>query len=217
MSNNRGFYGATGVAAEGGNSSPMNSYDIEANYGPAFFDARHIVSVAGSYEIPVGRDRKFASSINRGLDAAIGGWGLSFAYTAHSGYPITVQDSSNPSLQATRSTVWPDLIGDPIPSDQSLTNWLNRAAFKSAALGTFGNAGVGIARAPGYWNLDMSLSKRLLTVGHQFALIRLEAFNILNHPAFGPPDRNIQSQTFGTITSVTNDARIIQVVLKYAF
>ena len=214
-SNNLGYYGSSNVASEG--AYPVNSNNIEANYGPAFFDARHIVSLAGSYEIPFGRDRKFASNINRGLDAVIGGWGASFAYTAHSGYPITVQDSSNPSLQATRSTVWPDLIGDPVPSDQSLTNWLNRAAFRSAALGTFGNAGVGIVRAPGYWNLDFSLSKRVATFGRQFAMIRLEAFNILNHPAFGPPDRNIQSQTFGTITSVTNDARIVQLVFKYAF
>ncbi len=48
----------------------MNSYDIEANYGQAFFDARHVVSAAGSYELPFGKDRKFGSSWNRALDAA---------------------------------------------------------------------------------------------------------------------------------------------------
>ena len=36
----------------------MNSYNIEANYGPAFFDATHIVSLAGSYELPFGKDRQ---------------------------------------------------------------------------------------------------------------------------------------------------------------
>src|SRR5262249_3945474 len=110
-SNNLGYYGSGGVAAAG--AYPVNSYDIEANYGPSFFKPRHISSLAGSYDIPVGKDRKYASNVNRGVDAAIGGWAVSLAVTAHSGFPITVQDSSNPSLQATRSTVWPDLIGNP--------------------------------------------------------------------------------------------------------
>ena len=48
-------------------------------------------------------------------------------------------------------------------------------------------------------------------------MFRGEAFNLLNHPNFGPPDRNIQSQTFGTITSTAGDARIVQLVLKYYF
>jgi hypothetical protein len=214
-SNNLGYYGSGGVASEG--AYPVNSNDIEANYGPAFFDARHIFSLAGSYELPFGKDRPFGTNWNRALDAVAGGWDVSFAVTAHSGFPITVQDSSNPSLQATRSAVWPDLIGDPVPSDQNLTRWLNRDAFRSAALGTFGNAGVGIARAPKYWNVDMSMSKRINTVARHYLMFRVEAFNLLNHPNFGPPDRNIQSQTFGTITGTTGDARIVQLALKYSF
>ncbi len=215
MSNNLGYYGTGGVASEG--AYPVNSRDIDMNYGPAFFDARHIVSLAGSYAIPVGADRKFGSGMNRALDTLVGGWDVSFALTAHTGYPITVQDTSNPSLQVTRSAQWPDLIGNPVPSNQTLDNWLNRDAFRSAALGTYGNAGVGVARAPSYWNVDFSLSKRIATFGRQYILIRGEAYNLFNHPNFGPPDRNIQSQSFGTITGVVNDARTIQLVAKYYF
>ena len=69
--------------------------------------------------------------------------------------------------------------------------------------------GVGIARAPEYWNVDMSLSKRINTLAGQYFMFRIEAFNLLNHPNFGPPDRNIQSQTFGTITSTAGGARIV--------
>ena len=93
----------------------------------------------------------------------------------------------------------------------------SRSAFQSAALGTFGNAGVGIARAPKYWNVDFSLSKRFVTFGRQYLQVRGEAFNLLNHPNFGPPDRNIQSQTFGTITSTIGDPRVVQLVAKYFF
>ncbi|HEY8550926.1 MAG TPA: hypothetical protein VIL35_13290, partial [Vicinamibacterales bacterium] len=215
MSNNLGYYGSGGVASEG--AYPVNSYDIEMNYGPAFFDARHIFSLAGNYDLPWGRDRQFGTNWNRALDAIAGGWSTSFAVTAHSGYPVTVQDSSNPSLQATRSTPWPNLIGDPMPENPTLERWLNRDAFVSAPLGTFGNAGVGVARAPGYWNVDLAVSKRFLTFGRQYLLFRGELYNALNHPNFGPPDRNIQSQNFGTITSTVGDPRIIQLVVKYYF
>ena len=141
----------------------------------------------------------------------------SFAVTAHSGYPITVQDSSNPSLQATRSTPWPDRIASGKVDDPTLLKWIDRSAFQSAALGTFGNAGVGILRAPKYWNVDLSVSKRITTFGKQYFMVRGELYNALNHPNFGPPDRNIQSQNFGTITSTVGDARVIQLVGKYYF
>ena len=70
-SNNLGYYGSGGVASEG--AYPVNSYDIEANYGPAFFDARHIFSLAGSYELPFGAGRPFGGNWNRALDAVAGG------------------------------------------------------------------------------------------------------------------------------------------------
>lgn len=215
MSNNLGYYGSSGVASEG--AYPVNSYDIEMNYGPAFFDARHVFSLSGSYDLPFGRDRRFGANWNRAIDTVLGGWAASFAVTAHSGYPITVQDSSNPSLQATRSTPWPDRIASGKVDNPTLLKWIDRSAFQSAALGTFGNAGVGILRAPKYWNVDLSVSKRIMTFGKQYFMVRGEFYNALNHPNFGPPDRNIQSQTFGTITSTVGDARVIQLVGKYYF
>ena len=63
----------------------------------------------------------------------------------------------------------------------------------------------------------MSASKRVATFGRQYLLFRAEMFNALNHPNFGPPDRDIQSQNFGTINSTVNDARVVQMVLKYFF
>jgi hypothetical protein len=214
-SNNLGYYGSGGVASEG--AYPVNSYDIEANYGPAFFDARHIVSLSGSYELPFGRDRQFGANWHRAVDTILGGWGASFGLTTHTGYPITVQDSVRRSLQSTRSAEWPDRIGSGEVDNPTIDRWIDRSAFQEAALGTFGNAGVGILRAPGYWNLDLSVSKRITTFGRQYFLIRGEAFNVLNNVNFGPPDRNIRSQNFGTIISTIGDARVVQLVAKYFF
>jgi hypothetical protein len=48
-------------------------------------------------------------------------------------------------------------------------------------------------------------------------MFRCELFNLFNHPNLGPPDRDIQSAAFGTINSVVNDPRIVQLVVKYYF
>ncbi len=215
MANNSGYFGNAGVAGEG--AYPMNSYDIEANYGPAAYDARHIVSLAGSYELPFGRERRFGADWNRALDAVAGGWSTSFAVTAHTGFPITVTDGANPSLQASRSPERPNRIASGEVDDPTLERWIDRAAFVSAPLGQFGNSGVGVLRAPGYWNIDMSVSKRVMTIGRQYMMVRGELFNALNHPNFGAPNSNIQSTAFGTITSTVGDARIVLLVAKYYF
>ncbi|MPY91064.1 MAG: hypothetical protein GEU99_24515 [Luteitalea sp.] len=215
LSNNLGYYGSGGVAAEG--AYPMNSYDIEANYGPAFFDARHVFSLAGSYDLPFGRERAFGSTWNRAIDAVAGGWAASVAVTAHTGFPFTVIDGSRPSLQASRASERPNRIGSGEVDNPTLERWIDRSAFESAPDGQFGDAGVGILRAPGYWNVDLSISKRLLTMGQQYIVIRGEMFNVLNHPNMGPPDRNIQSTTFGPITGTVGDPRIVQLVAKYYF
>jgi Carboxypeptidase regulatory-like domain len=217
MSNARGFFGSGGVAAGTSTSTPVNSRDLEDNYGPAYFDARHIASFAGSYDLPFGRERAIGSNWNRALDAIAGGWSLSFAWTAHSGYPITVVDSANPSLQASRSTERPNRIGSGEVEHPTLERWIDRSAFVTAPLGTFGDSGIGILRAPGYVNTDLAVSKRFDTVGGQYVQFRGEFFNAFNHPNFGPPVANIQSQSFGTITSTVNDSRIIQLVAKYYF
>ena len=217
LTNSRGFFGSGGVAQGTSTSTPVNSRDLDSNYGPAFFDATHLFSMAGNYDLPFGRDRRFGSGWNRFLDAVAGGWGLQFGVIAHSGYPITVLDSSSPSLQASRSTERPDRIGSGKVENPTLERWIDRAAFQSAPLGEFGDSGIGILRAPSFWNVDFTVGKRLATFGSHYFVIRGEFFNVLNHPNFGPPQANIQSTTFGTITSTVNDPRVVQLVVKYMF
>ena len=102
LTNSRGFFGSGGVAQGTSTFTPVNSRDLDSNYGPAFFDATHLFSMAGNYDLPFGKDRRFGSSWNRALDAVAGGWSVQFGVIAHSGYPITVLDGSSQSLQQPR-------------------------------------------------------------------------------------------------------------------
>jgi hypothetical protein len=196
----------------------MNAYDQTAEYGLQFFDAKHIFSLSGTYDLPFGRGQKYGTNMNRGLDAVAGGWTVSAIYQAHSGYPITVIDSRRPSNQGSRGNERPNLIGNPQVDNPTLDHWLDINAFQAATPGTFGNAGISIARAPNFNNVDLVAAKRFQFDEHHYITFKLEAFNVLNHPNFGPPARDIgDAANFGKITSVIGNPRILELVFKLNF
>ncbi len=214
--NNLGYYGSGGVAAEG--AYWMNTYEPEWNYGPAFFDARHNFVFSANYELPYGRGRPRGADASPVVDAILGGWRLSGIFQARTGFPITVTDGSAPSLQGVRGNERPNCIGDPVPSDQNITHWLDINAFQRVPRGTWGNCGIGVARAPSYTNIDLVLAKRFKVGGQRAFEFRAEAFNLTNTPSFGPPARDINApNTFGTITSTVSTARTVELVLKFFF
>jgi hypothetical protein len=194
MTNNLGYFGAPGLVAASG-SYWQNAYDPDSEYGPAFFDATHNFVWSGSYALP-------------------GGVNLSGILQWRSGFPITVIDSRGSSLQAVRGFERPNRVGSGTVAHPTIDHWIDINAFSRAELGTWGNSGVGILRAPGYANVDVALAKQLWRAG----LVRVEAFNVLNHPNFGPPARDLNApNTFGTITSTVNAPRTIELVLKVTF
>ena len=214
--NNLGYYGSGGVQAEG--AYWMNAYDPEANYGPAFFDARHNFVLSANYELPFGQGRRWVGNASGPIEAIIGGWRLAGGFQARSGFPITVTDTRNRSLQGTRGNERPNCVGDPKPSDQNLNHWLDINAFAVAPLGTFGNCPIGVARAPGFKNIDAMLAKQFRAGAHRYFEFRAEAFNLTNTPSFSPPARDINAPaTFGTITNTVSGPRTIEFVLKFFF
>ena len=99
---------------------------------------------------------------------------------------------------------------------QNIAQWFTTAAFKTAAPGTFGNAGRNLIQGPGTFNLDFSI-QRVFTIRERFRLqYRAEFFNGLNHTLLNNPNTTVTSATFGRITSA-RDPRILQMALKLRF
>ena len=214
--NNLGYYGSGGVAAEG--AYWMNTYEPEWNYGPAFFDARHNLVFSANYELPFGEGRKYGSNASRVVNAILGGWRVSGIFQARTGFPITVIDGTAPSLQGQRGNERPNCVGDPVPANQTIERWLDITAFQRVPRGTWGNCPIGVARAPGYKNLDVVMAKRFEAGGSRYFEFRAEAFNLTNTPSFGPPARDINApNTFGLITTTVSTARTVELVLKFFF
>jgi hypothetical protein len=225
LTNNLGYYGSGGVAAEG--AYWMNAYEPEWNYGRSFADARHNFVLSANYELPFGHGMKWGSDWHGITDAILGGWKLSAIYQLRSGFPLTVRDIGGRTLQAVRGNERPNCIGNPVPANQGMTSdpnasndskWLDINAFASAPLGTWGNCGIGITDAPGFTNVDLTLAKRFSVGGERSLEFRAEAFNAFNHPNWSPPGVSLASpNTFGIITGTVNAPRVIQLALKFYF
>jgi hypothetical protein len=95
-------------------------------------------------------------------------------------------------------------------------NFLNAAAFAQPALGTFGNAGIGSVKGPGFWQFDLSLSRTFQIREAQKVEFRAEAFNLTNKFIMTDPTVDLNSNLFGKVT-VARDPRIMQFALKYLF
>ncbi|HMB29356.1 MAG TPA: TonB-dependent receptor, partial [Blastocatellia bacterium] len=107
----------------------------------------------------------------------------------------------------------PNLVpGVPLyPANQTIDNWLNPAAFAIPAKGTWGNLGRFIARGPGNYEIDGSLTKTF-KLSEKFGLnFRAAAFNLFNHPMYSNPGTSLgafsggkPSASFGKITDIIN-------------
>jgi hypothetical protein len=79
-----------------------------------------------------------------------------------------------------------------------------------------GNTGVGVIQVPGFFDMDLGLSRMFRIRERQRVEIRAEAFNIQNRANFGPPTSALNSATLGKILTDVSP-RIMQFAFKYVF
>jgi len=79
----------------------------------------------------------------------------------------------------------------------------------NAPPGRHGNMGLNWIEGPANLGLDMNLIKRIKIAESKEFEFRLDALSVLNHANFGNPDLNINSTTFGRITSATGNRTFV--------
>ncbi len=146
-----------------------------------------------------------------------------------SGFPVTLYNPTDTSLLGTFGNgVNNNLLDTPnytpgcdlqINHDPAKGPAFNTACFSLPELGQLGNAPRRFFYGPGIENFDMALIKRIRLDGSRNLELRVEAFNVFNHPQFygaGAVDGNIASPTFGEIESAAAP-RFIQLAVKFTF
>lgn len=200
-----------------GGAEPQNSYDYAAERGDSMFDVRQRFVGFLTYELPVGKGKRFLS--DGGVAGYIlGGWQVNTIVTKQTGTTIQLF-APDSSLSGGQHISRPDCIGDGRAgaSDDPRTGlWLNPAAFALPAAGQFGNCGVGRYHGPGFTNADISLFKIFPIRERLRVEFRSEFFNAFNHANFSNPG-SFFPFGFGIISSTVGDPREIQFGLKLYF
>ena len=195
-----------------GPNAVQNWSDIASSRGSSSLDLRHTLVIDASWQIPAGRSA--AGGWSRAL---LRGWGLSSIVQMRSGIPVNLVTGRDIFGNGYPSTQRPNYVGGSIYSaNQGVTSWFTPAAFANPAPGTFGNIGYDAGNGPIRLQIDMAVARQF-TLWHEHSLqFRLDAFNLPNRANFFNPDNNINSATFGRITSADNP-RQVQLSLRYRF
>ncbi len=203
-------------------NAPQNTYDIAANYGPASYDRKHILTASFVYELP------FLKAQNGFSGKALGGWEISGIVTYNSGLPVSVFTGSNidHSGQGILAADWnaynqayPDVTGNPNQgAPHTVDQWFNTSVFQEVPDGQYrgGNARRGMVRGPGFGRWDLSLFKNFTLTERAHLQFRAEAFNIWNHTNYSDVGTTVGADDFGQVIS-TRDPRNVQLALKFVF
>ena len=70
---------------------------------------------------------------------------------------------------------------------------------------------------PWTFSIDMGLSKSIKITERHTVLMRMQAFNALNHATFWAGDQNINDPTFGVVAYTLYAPRRVQFGLEYSF
>jgi hypothetical protein len=212
-------------SGQNGTADPTNpGYD----YGPADFDAKHSAVVTLNY---VTQWRK--------KSLLWGGWGISPIITIQSGTPFSIVDSSgsydpNRDGRLLDRAVYTGTGGyksainhNTRPSGPGYLKTSQFAPYVCPATVNMGlwcdppmsrNAFYG----PGYWNIDVAVSKRFEITESQHLIAQVAFFNALNHPNFANPVSDInQPSAFGYSQAInpgqSTGYRVTQLSLRYEF
>jgi hypothetical protein len=205
--------GGTILVAYNYNQERQEAYfNDPQRYSRQFFwlpsnNARHRLTMAGSYDLPFGRGKKFGSDMNRVLDGFIGGWQLSGIFTYRSGEFLRFPGA--------------DVIGEPNIDNPGPNAWFNIAAFRPQTAFTprLNPWQYSDITGPIFWNTDANLAKSFM-ITERFRLeFRLEAYNLTNSLMWANPNMTVGNATFGRSTTQANQnrGREIQYTARFHF
>jgi hypothetical protein len=198
------------------NGNNINPNDIWQYYGPGPQDIAHTFNAQVVVQLPFGRGRTFGSNMNRGLDAALGGWQYAGLIHIRSGTRFDVY--SGVSLLNNGQGNRPNRVCKGAISNPTPNMWFNPSCFVDDTVpDTYGNAGIDPLYADGQQQLDSSLSKTFNLTERVNLQFRVDVFNTFNHPNFGAPDSTVGDATMGQVFSTSVDNRRMQFGLRLHF
>lgn len=224
--------------AGSGSSGTAFSYPayFKMNRATATYDRRNNLQVWAIYSLPFGAGREY---LNHGIVAAIvGGLQINGQMSHISGTPFSVSPSNTTGFNSPGNTLYADLVSsykqlggrNRTPGNTSVSGgapWFDPTAFANPVLVTgsgsaaiynprFGNTHRNQFRGPGQTVFNASAARSFTVYRESNFQVRIEAFNLFNHPQLGTPNTTVGGGTFGYITSF-GASRSVQFSGRFSF
>lgn len=233
--------GGQGVASQFGNQNIttnnglfvtglLDPYHPNLDRGNADFDVRHRVALSGIWTLPVLRGGRWRRATE--------GWSLSPVFTARSGQPFSVFDSSAQTLdlstpRATFNGKVPhqrnSFVASTTPGVFHIIRFSEASVMSEPNLLTPASkwpsnlSGRNAFRAPGFWNLDVGIYKETKITDRFSVQLRGELFNVFNHAnlyligASADVSRSDNVDACYGCTGSSYDRRQVQLAAKFTF
>jgi hypothetical protein len=214
-------------SSQSASSTPYDINNRRLNYSYSDFDRPHSFQANGLWELPFGKGKHFLAGASGALDRIVGGWELSGFGRYTSGRPFTATSGANTVSNVNQSTAncsgCTRTDGSPYTEPNSGLLWFfqptdRTTKFSAPGAGEFGNTGRNFFIGPRWFEINMSLLKRI-QLNERFRMeLRGDATNFTNSPSFGFPTTDISSSLFGRIrNTVSSYSRKVQVGAKIYF
>jgi hypothetical protein len=213
--------------------------NVAAQRGVSDFNRTHRLVISGTWSVPGPDHAKCASGRKLG-----NGWSTSGVVTLQSGLPFSILDSAagtlfGPATLYTTGSLAPGATladaGRSGSVSSRVNEFFNTSTFVPAPFvpdgglidgkypvsgggTTFGNLGRNILRGPDQQDFDIAAIKSTPLTDRVRLIFRWEIFNLLNRPNFANPSNDVSTpSTFGVISALTVNPRIMQYALKLQF
>jgi hypothetical protein len=212
-------------------------------------DQRHRFVANAIYDLPFGNGRRYFTGSNGVVNRIVGGWSVGSIVVWQTRPPIYVASNrstfnnfnpgNNPvdlvgmtfaefkkNLGVYRTAqgiffINPALLNVTVSATGAVSSVPKPGLFAAPAVGSFGNFPINSLRGPAYFNWDASLVKRIPITEQVRLEIKTTFINALNHANFVYNTQNIDSTSFGRITSTGNPTfsspRIIHFTFKLSW
>ncbi|HTS28909.1 MAG TPA: TonB-dependent receptor [Bryobacteraceae bacterium] len=214
------------VSAEGnGFTDTIDNYNLNLNKARSSFDRPQVFNLQALYTLPIGKGHLLGGNMPKWANTFLGGWDLGGLCIWESGNPMTFSSGRYTALSY-GVTSWDNYSG----TDRSIGSIQRKgdgvyyidpsliSQFTYPGVADFGNAGRDTFRGPRFFNVDASLVKSFAITEHKRLVFRAEAYNLFNNVDFANPSLAISTpSTFGKISAVVNNPRLLQGALRFDF
>jgi hypothetical protein len=227
ISNNDESLNVAGLSG-GSPQIPQDFDNYRAERAVSVFDRTHRFVVNYIYEIPW-----FKSSLAQApvIKQVFSGWQFSGVTAFQSGQPFTIltgvdsngngSGGDRPNFNPAGAFTEDPLTGNLRTFTTSKVNGMFLAPLGSNGLPLAfslgnGNLGRNTLRAPGFWNNDLSLLKRISILEGHSLVLRADLINAFNQDNYGIPVNSLNSPIFGQNTNNWGNRSMI-LGIKYTF